>query len=535
MIQNQAFLDSLSNPVRELVGRVELYIYDDGTLVRVCGCNDALKSFTIERVGENKFFGYGICQRLNVKLLDVNRSINISTDNYLEAVLGVGSEYIYPFPSFFVSQVRRNETTNELSVTAYDSLYNAGKHTLDELNLQGGFTIRSLAEGCASVLGLPLNIVSESANFDLEYPIGANFLGTETLREVLNYIAEVTQTIYYVDSQWNLTFKQLDRDGEPVFTIDKEKYFELDNRANKRLGKIAHISGLGDTITASITSSGSTQFLRDNPLLSIRDDVPDILDVGIADIGNLTISQFDCNWRGNWLLEIGDKIGLITKNNQVLNAYLLNDVIEFIGTMSEKTQWTFDDNEGETEDNPTTIGEAIKRTYAKVDRVNNEITLYVSEKDAELNTKIAELDMTSDNIKAYVEQSAANTDSQLEVFGKDIDLVTQRVEATMSSNDVELLVSNTVKKGIQSVTTTTGFTFDEVGLTVSKSDSPMSTTVTEDGMYVKRDNETLLTANQKGVEANNLKSNFIIISGRCRFEKYGSNRAGCYWLGGGEE
>ena len=535
MIQNELFANVLSNPVRELVGRVELYIYQDSTLVRVCGCNDALKSFTIERVGENKFFGYGICQKLNVKLIDVDRSINISTDNYLEAVLGVGSEYLYPFPNFFISQVRRDETTNELSVTAYDALYQAGQHTFAELGIKNGFTIKSLAEACASVLGLPLNIVSDSANFDLTYPDGANFDGTETLRQVLNYIAEVTQTIYYLDKNWELTFKQLDRDGEPVYTIDKEKYFSLDNKANKRLGKITHISGLGETITASSVSSGSSQYLRENPLLSIRNDVDDILQIGINDIGSLTISQFDCTWRGNWLLEIGDKFGLVTKDNKVVNAFLLNDVISFDGTMSQKTQWTFDDNEGETEDNPTTIGEAIKRTYAKVDKVNQEITLFISEKEGELNSKVTELDMTADAIKAYVEQSMQNIDGQIGVFEQDIDLVTKKVEATMSSSDVEILVSQTLQKGIQSVTTTTGYKFDEVGLTVSKSDSPISTTVTEDGMYVKRDNETLLSANQKGVEANNLKSNYIIISGRCRFEKYGANRAGCYWLGGGEE
>lgn len=535
MLQNELFQNVLNSPVRELVGRVELYLYDDkNTLVKVCGCNDALKSFTIERVGENKFFGYGICQRLNVKLLDLDRSINVSTDNYLEAVLGVGSEYIYPFPHFFVSRVNRDETTNELSVTAYDALYQAGKYSFDDLGIDGGFTIKTLAEACASILGLPLNIACNSVNFDLEYPSGANFEGTETVRQVLNYIAEVTQTIYYLNRNWELTFVHLDRDGEPVYTIDKEKYFSLNNRANKRLGKITSITAL-ETVTGSITANGSTQYIRENPLLSIRKDTDVILNNGINDVGNLTIAQFDCTWRGNWLLEIGDKFGLITKDNKVVNTYLLNDVISFDGTMQQRTQWTFDDNEGETEEQPTTVGEALKRTYAKVDKMNGEIQLFVSQKEEEIETKLAEFDLTADEIKATVQSNVKNVESQLDIFSDDIDLITNKVESTMSSTQVELLISQTLEKGIQSVTTTTGYKFDEVGLTVSKSNSPMSTTVTEDGMYVKRDNETLLTANQKGVEANNLKSNYIIISGRCRFEKYGANRAGCYWLGGGDE
>lgn len=535
MIIYEELNQELSNPVRELVGRIELYVYDeDKSLVRICGASDALKNFTIERTGENKFFGYGICQKLNVHLVDTTRSINLTTKNYFEAVLGVGSEYIYPFPAFFITQVRRDENTNELSITAYDALYGAVKHTFSELNMKK-FTIGGLAEECASVLGLPLNLNdADIIPFTDYYYEATHFDGTETIRQVLNYIAEVTQTVYYINNNWELTFKSLDRDGEQVFTIGKDKYFSLESRDNKRLGKISHITGLGDNISASITQSGSTQYLRENPLYMGREDLGDLLDAAIDRIGGLTVNQFELNWRGNWLLEIGDKIGLVTKDDKTLYSFLLNDTITYNGTLSQKTQWKFEDNEGETEDNPTTIGEALKRTYAKVDKVNQEITLFIGEKEEEIDTKLSEIQMASDSITATVQQTIKDVENHLDVFEKDIDLVTQKVEATMTPSDVELLISNTVSTGIQSVTTTTGFTFDETGLTVSKSNSPMSTTVTEDGMYVEKNGETMLSANQKGVEANNLKSNYIIISGRSRFEKYGSDRVGIYWLAGGE-
>ena len=114
-------------------------------------------------------------------------------------------------------------------------------------------------------------------------------------------------------------------------------------------------------------------------------------------------------------------------------------------------------------------------------------------------------------------------------------MVTDRVESTMTSSEVELLVSRTINKGASSVKTSTGFTFNDEGLTVSKSSSEISTTISEDGMTVYRNEEAMLKANNLGVEANNLRSNYIIISNRCRFEKYGKDRAGCYWIGGGEE
>lgn len=534
MLMQEEFQTMLNNPVRELVGRVELYVYDeDSTLLQVCSGYDNLKSFTIERVGENKFFGYGICQKLNVRLLDTERKINISTSNYLEAVLGVDNEFVYPFPRFHVSRVNRDETTNELSITAYDILYDAVNHTYSELSVLSKYSIRGLVQGCADVLGIPVNIISDNPAFDnIVYETTANYTGTETIRQVLNHIAEATQTIYYVDRDYNLTFKDLDKDGEPVLTIGKDAYFSLNNRANKRLGKITSITGLNDNITASISSTGSTQYIRDNPLYTIRDDVGELLDDAIDRIGGLTINQFDLTWRGNWLLEIADKFEIVTKDNNTVDAYLLNDVITYDGTLSEHTQWQYDDNEGESEDNPTTIGEALKRTYAKVDKINQEITLFVGEKEEEIDTKLSEFKMTSDGISAKVEQNIINVDNQLDVFEQNINMVTEKVDASLSSSDVQLLISNTVQSGIQSVTTTTGFVFDEVGLTISKSDNEISTTITEDGMYVEKNNETLLTANNNGVEANNLKSNYIIISERCRFEKYGTDRVGCYWLGG---
>ena len=44
---------------------------------------DALKGFKIERVGENKFFGFGICQKLSMNIVDRNREIEIyKTDSF---------------------------------------------------------------------------------------------------------------------------------------------------------------------------------------------------------------------------------------------------------------------------------------------------------------------------------------------------------------------------------------------------------------------------------------------------------------------
>lgn len=85
---------------------------------------------------------------------------------------------------------------------------------------------------------------------------------------------------------------------------------------------------------------------------------------------------------------------------------------------------------------------------------------------------------------------------------------------------------------IDSVTTSTGFTFDADGLKVEKSGSEMSTQITEDGMKVYRNDEEMLTANNQGVNAVNLHATtYLIVGYNSRFEDMG-NRTGCFWIGG---
>ena len=342
---DSSFLDMISSPVRYLKARVELYENSNSTLLDTFYYTDRLKSLTIERVGEeSKFFGFGVCQKPNRKLLDANRELNITTANNFEVVFGIDCNYIYTCPIFYVTEVHRDENTNELSITAYDGLYVATTHQVSELTIPSQFTIKDYAIACANFLGFPMNIINAAESFTTEYTTAANFEGTESIRDALNAIAEVTQTIYYIDSQWRLTFKRLDINGEPVYDITKDCYYTLDSGDNRRLAAICHATELGDNITASLSVSGTTQYIRDNPFWELREDIATLVDNALNAIGGITINQFECSWRGNFLLEIGDKIGLITKDNKKATSYLLDDVISYNGSLSETSKWNYVDN-----------------------------------------------------------------------------------------------------------------------------------------------------------------------------------------------
>lgn len=632
MLINEKHLAELNSPVQTINARVELH--NGSTLAQICTCNDYLANFTIERVGEGKFFGYGICHKLIAKFIDPDREINLTDIDFMEVTFGVDGEFIYPFPTFYVLEVNRDETTNELSVTAYDTLFQATNHTVSELVLPSSYNMLYFVSACAALLGISVKFenVKDISAFIINYDAGANFAGTETVRQALDAVAEATQTIYYLNGDWQLTFRRLDQDGAVATTITKEQYMELTSGADCKLGAITHTTELGDSITATIAEDGVTQYLRNNPFLELREDAGTILNGAIVTVGGLTINPFDCSWMGNYLLEIGDKVAFLAEDAGALVTYIVDDSITFDGTLGQHSRWEYLADEAETAENPATLGEALNQTYARVDKVNKRIDLVVSDVDnrlteitadldgielrvkkteeevkafEELETgqfveRVAEIEIELDNIQSSVSDVTTNisaletrvetaetninqtkesielratkeelksvddkvisntssigalevntqsisasvtkveneTKEQLNAINESIGEITKQASLLMTEEQVKIAIETELNNGVDKVTTSTGFTFNDEGLTVDKTDSEMKTKITEDGMTVYKNDERVLIANNKGVTATDLyATTYLIIGGKSRFENYerdGEPRTACFWIG----
>ena len=141
------------SPVRRIGAKVEQY--SSSTLATTYTANDALKSFSIERLGDStKFFGYGICQKANIHLIDNEREKNITTADSFKLFVSSGGDLIDTAPIFNVTEVHRDENTNELSVTAYDALYRASDRTYAELGVNAPYTIYEVSVAICELLDL---------------------------------------------------------------------------------------------------------------------------------------------------------------------------------------------------------------------------------------------------------------------------------------------------------------------------------------------------------------------------------------------
>ena len=526
--------DILNSSTGILNAKVEFY--NGSTLVKTCTCSDYLQDFEVSRVGDNsKFFGFGVCQKLSVKLIDMWRDLSIVSGNTVEISYIIGENELRPYPTFTITEVNVDEDTNDISVTAYDKVHDAEGHEISEVTLTTP-TIRGYLEGIANFLGLPLVIIGVADTetcFDTDYGSkGANLDGTEKIRIVLDAIAEATQTIYYINYENVLVFKRLDMAGDPVFTISRDSYSVLKTSENRRLSAICSTTELGDNVEASLEISGTTQYVRDNPFWDLREDLGTLIENALAAIGGLTIGQIrDCDWTGNILLEIGDKLAFEKENGSTVISYLLDDSIKYDGFVEEQIIWTFSETDNETESNPSTLDEVLNKTFARVDKVNRTVTL-LSSRSSSMESELASLTISSNNITSTVESLKSNSESAFENTNNE--LAKLRTDLNQTSSNLTLKIQEVDAKDITEVKTSTGFTFNDQGLTIEKSDSEMTTKVNEDGMIVSRSGSDVLIANNEGVIAEDLHATTWLIIGKySRFTDYedNGNRTACFWIG----
>ena len=530
-----------NTPVRTVRAKVELY--NGSTLAHTYRYNDDLISCEIERLGEeSKFFGFGIIQKVIVKIKDVNRTSNITKEHSLKLYIGANDEEIdfntnQPyFPTFYVEEVQRDENNNDLTITAYDKLYQAANHKVSEAYLPEAYSMETAVGMLASSL-LDLTLDREgAANFDFYYDNGANFEGTETLQEVFAAAAEASQTFYFVKDN-RLVFKQLDFGGEPVLTIDKETYFELKSEASRELTAIAHATELGDNLITGDPDAGETQYMRDNPFLELREELAWELEAIFEQINGIaTITPFTCSWRGNYLLEPGDKIALVTKDDNIITSYVINDKMTYNGGLYAATSWKYEPKERETADNPTSLGEALKYTFAKVDKANKQIDIVASESKANKDA-ISSLQINTAGISATVKEVEENTEKALQGLEESVGQLTEQVSLSMTSEQVKVEIQAQLEDGVNSVKTGKGFTFNDNGMTIedinNETNNAVKTTISNNGMTVYGNNQEKLKANDAGVVATDLHARtYLIIGTNSRFENYGTNRTGCFWIGG---
>lgn len=528
--------DYILAPKRKILARVAFYL--DATPTNI-DYNGDLIEVKVDRAGQGKLFGFGVSNKATIKIRDINRERVIPKDTKVRILFTAGPNITYTsagsaIPNLYVKEVSRDETTNELTIIAYDKLYEANTLKISELECED-YTIAGLLDGIKNGLGISgftFPIVNNLSNLKKLLPEEANIDGTETVREILDDLAEVILGYYHINYSNKITFV---RDGSQRW-VNKSDYFNLDIGEEVVCNEVGHITELGDNISyKSETKTGIPQYIRDNVFFNnateytityFETEIAEMVDHSNRYVGCI---PYKVEWRGDFSLEPFDKLRVEAKDGSYINLDIINDTFFYNGGFKHTASWTFTPEEATTTA-PTSIGDIITQTTARVDKVNKEITLLASEAEAN-REEIASIKINTESINASVKAVEESTQNALE----NMDNTIAEMESRLTQTADNLNISFTQKiDNIDSITTSTGYTFNRDGLTVSKDTSDITTTITENGMTVSKLNEPVLTANNDGVLAENLQANnFLIIDGKTRFEYMsGTQRIGCFWIGG---
>jgi predicted hydrocarbon binding protein len=166
----------------------------------------------------------------------------------------------------------------------------------------------------------------------------------------------------------------------------------------------------------------------------------------------------------------------------------------------------------------------------KVDEVESSLRNEITESSTTLKRDTQQIVMeATETVRTELSDSIAGVDESIsELSGK--------VEMKLDADAVTIEVQKEIAKGVDRVVTKTGYEFGDDGLNISKSGEEMANLLDHTGMYVKRGDEEILTANNKGVATENLHTRTYLIigkdGGRSRFEDYGIDRTACFWIGG---
>lgn len=163
---------------------------------------------------------------------------------------------------------------------------------------------------------------------------------------------------------------------------------------------------------------------------------------------------------------------------------------------------------------------------------------------AALNGRVLELQTGIEGIRAEnrdaegkrmaLELSVDRLQSMAESQQSGMEDLTDRLSIVeQTAEGLSMQVRSVKTDGVSKVSTATGYIFDENGMTVEKSGREIKTQITEDGMRVYKNGNEVLSADSRGVDAVDLHaSTYLSVGGRSRFGNYGTDRTGCFWVGG---
>ena len=424
-----------------------------------------------------------------------------------DAKLGVKApgdrEYSYKsFGTYIIKSQEYDDDANTLNLECYDQMllsmipYDL---SLDFTNEDAPITVKGLLDAICTRLGWTAGYTTFT-NSDVVID-GEKFNSTYTFRDVLDQIAQVAAGV--------IAFKD-----DVLCVLYPTDTGEIVNASNLRTLQIGEKYGPVNSVVLARTPQEDNIYAMDadsvaqNGLTEIKIENNQIMDSHREDfigailerVNGLKFWLYELQSFGIGYLDLCDMFTLETMDGVQHQTILLVDEMQITQGLAENCSLEAPEATETDYKAASTTDKVLNQTILKVDKQAQQITALVSN-------------------------------------AKDIgDKVTKMAEVMMDADSVDIKITEAVG-GIDSIKTSTGYTFDKDGLKISKSGESMANLLDNTGMFVTRDEEEVLGANHEGVRALNLTAKqYLIVGENSRFENYNngtdSKRTACFYIGG---
>lgn len=310
------------------------------------------------------------------------------------------------------------------------------------------------------------------------------------------------------------------------------KYFKNFNWGEKiNISRIRYEDGVqlfeqGDT-------TGNTLYINQENMYIVEQEQIDNI---YNQINGLEVYSFEGDSIIDPALDVGDII--IIDEKKIIYQGSSQYIGKFRANISSKIQCKSKEETTTKTPSQTVIN---RRVQSQIDQENLKIKQLV-EKTTQIETDVA-------NNSTDINNNYQEIIQQLGDYAKEADIISikESVETIQDETSLAIEIAKKVQTdGVERIITTTGYTFDENGLTIEKTDGKTKTILDETGLDIKdvtsSSDESLLfagydeTSGETIVKSKNMTvEKYLVIGKYSRMEDFvkdGVASTGMFWLGG---
>lgn len=516
----------------------------------------------------DKFIGTTVARKITVNILNPGNEIDLENKE-IAAYAGINDEYV-PFGNFIIEKPENEEVVEKTNFIGYD--YMVKFNTIYEDRMTYPCETADLFEDVCDQVGLQ---AGNTSFVNSKYMILGNpFTNHEDCRTVLSNIAQLAGGFAKIGRDNKVYIKTLDnlktilkvKDVHEMLvselnSITLSKLSSSESKVNENLdgnnyyadfsknGKWGEVNSLilrlseveGENTVlqdeTSIEENGLTELtIEDNYFLIDEEEREIAIQPLWKSLKGLEYVPFKTQYYGYPYLDTGDIIYIVDSKETGYFSYVFNHTFKFNGAFSgtletpalTKTQTAYK--------NILDVKTKFKKVEYKVDKINGEISSIVEEQNI--------LEQGIDNANKTANNNYNDIMQRLAGYATEDDIVSVRnaVDTLQTSTEYVINVTEDIQtNGVSKITTQTGYTFDDSGLTVQKTGAKTKTILNEVGLDVEdatgNADESLLfagydnTIGETIVKSKNMTvQKYLVIGTYSRIEDYQVG-TGIFWMG----